>query len=264
MIRTYRQLLVANFAQAAQYRVQFVLWMLFSVIRPTIFLAAWVAVANAAGGSVGGFTATDFAAYYIALTLVSQLTMAWNSHEFEFEIRQGRLSPKLLRPLHPLHYAIVENIVFKATTFPPLLLILAVLALTFNVRFDTQPWQLMLFVPCVVLGAALYFMVNWLTASAAFWLQRVQTVNTLVMRTAFIFSGQIAPIALMPVALQAVCYVLPFYYTLGAPAELLRGGVTVERALTLMAIQVVWLAVATFLFTIVWRAGLRQFSAVGA
>lgn len=264
MIRAYRQLLIAQFQQAAQYRIQFLLWMLFSVIRPTIFLAAWVAVANAQGGSVGGYSVTGFAAYYIALTLVSQLTMAWDSHEFEYEIRQGRLAPKLLRPLHPLHYAIVNNIVFKTTTFPALAAILFILAITFGVRFDTQWWQLVLFVPCVALGAALAFMVNWLTASAAFWLQRVETVNTLVQRTSFIFAGQIAPIALMPVALQAVCYVLPFYYTLGAPAELLHGGVTVERALTLIAVQIAWLAITTVLFQIVWRAGLRQFSAVGA
>ena len=45
MIRIYRQLFTAQFQAAAQYRIQFLLWMLFSVIRPTIFMAAWVAVA---------------------------------------------------------------------------------------------------------------------------------------------------------------------------------------------------------------------------
>jgi len=44
VIRTYRALLVAQIQAASQYRVQSILWMLFSVIRPVIFLAAWVAV----------------------------------------------------------------------------------------------------------------------------------------------------------------------------------------------------------------------------
>ena len=35
--------------------------------------------------------------------------MSWDAYDFEFEVRQGKLSPKLLRPLHPLHYAIVEQ-----------------------------------------------------------------------------------------------------------------------------------------------------------
>ena len=264
MIRTYRQLLTANFQQAAQYRIQFVLWMLFSVIRPTIFLAAWVAVAAAQGGSVAGYGVSDFAGYYVALTLVSHLTTAWNSFEFEFEIRQGRLAPKLLRPLHPLHYAVVENLIFKLTTILPLALILGLLAITFQVRFETQWWHLVLFIPSIVLAATLSFMLGWVIASSAFWLQRVHTVNTLLQRTSFIFAGQIAPIALMPAALQTVCYALPFYYILGAPTEILRGGVTLERALVLMAAQAGWLVVTWLAFQVVWRAGLRQFSAVGA
>jgi len=56
MIRTYRALFVAQLQSASQYRVQSVLWMLLEVVRPVIFLAAWVAVANAQGGRVGRTT----------------------------------------------------------------------------------------------------------------------------------------------------------------------------------------------------------------
>ncbi|HEV8229493.1 MAG TPA: ABC-2 family transporter protein [Candidatus Limnocylindria bacterium] len=264
MIRIYRQLLTANFQQSVQYRIQFVLWMLFSVIRPTIFLAAWVAVAAAQGGSVSGYTAGDFAGYYIALTLVSHLTAAWNSFEFEYEVRQGRLSPKLLRPLHPLHYAAVESWVFKLSTLPPLAVVLLLLALTFNVHFQTEWWQLALFVPSIVLAWMLNFMIGWIAATSVFWLQRIQTVNTLLQRTSFIFAGQIAPLALMPLPLQIVSYALPFAYVLAIPSEILRGGVPLDRALLYLVGQVVWLGIAWILFQVAWRAGLREYSAVGA
>src|SRR5207244_10633352 len=137
------------FQQMAQYRIQSLLWMLFAIIRPVIFLAAWVAVATSQGGSVSGYTVGDFAAYYVILTFVSQLSMAWNSHEFEWEVNQGRLSAKLLRPLHPVHYSIVDNIVFKATTLPVLAVILIVISIAFGARFQPQPWHVMAFVPGV-------------------------------------------------------------------------------------------------------------------
>lgn len=264
MIRIYRQLLTAQFQAAAQYRIQFVLWMLFSVIRPTIFMAAWVAVANAQGGSVGGYAAADFAAYFVALALVTHLTGAWDFFEFEFEVRQGRLAPKLLRPLHPLHYAIVQAIVFKLTTLPALLAILVLLAVTFHARFEATAVHYLLFVPSVVLGWLLNFMLGWVVACAAFWLNRVHTVSTIMQRISFIFAGQIAPIALMPAALQVVCWALPFAYTLAVPTMILRGDVTAELALVLMAGQAGWLVAAFVVFRLVWRAGLRQFSAVGA
>ena len=63
LVRTYQALLLAGFQQMAQYRIQSLLWMLFAIIRPVIFLAAWVAIATAQGGSVAGYTVGDFAAY---------------------------------------------------------------------------------------------------------------------------------------------------------------------------------------------------------
>jgi ABC-2 type transport system permease protein len=264
VIRAYRQLFVAQIQQAAQYRIQSLLWMLFSIIRPVIFLAAWTAVAAAQGGSVSGYTASDFAAYYIALTVVNHLCIAWNSFEFEFEVRQGRLSPKLLRPLHPLHYSVVENLVFKLTTLVPLCVVLVIVALTFNVRWSGEWWHLVLFLPSIVLAAALSFLVGWIVATSVFWLQRINTINTLFQRTAFIFAGQIAPLALMPTWMQVVSYALPFAYILAVPAEILRGGVTLERGLLYLVGQAVWLGLAWLVFQFAWRAGLREYSAVGA
>lgn len=264
MIRTYRALFVAQIQAAAQYRVQSILWMLFSVMRPVIFLAAWVAVANAQGGQVGAYDARDFAGYYVALALVTNLAFSWNAYDFEFEIRMGRLSPKLLRPLHPIHYAVVENLVWKATTMIPLLVILGIVVLTFDARFRTTPVHLLLFVPSVLLAAALTFLGGWFLATTAFWTTRVHAVSTLWDRAVFIFAGQIAPLALLPGVLKTVSLALPFGYMLGVPTEILRGGVDVPTAIALIAGQAFWVAVFYFAFLRLWRVGVRQYSAVGA
>src|ERR1700704_2250332 len=194
MLRIYRVLFVANFQAATQYRVESVLGLLFAVIRPVVFLAAWSAATNAQGGAIGDFTVGDFAAYYVCLTLVSQLTMAWDAYDFEYEIRQGRLSPKLLRPLHPLHYAVVENIVFKVVTMPALLPALVLIAWSFQARFLTQPWQILVFVPSLLLAVALRFVFGWILAALAFWTTRVHAIMHLYDRVSFIFAGQIAPL----------------------------------------------------------------------
>src|SRR6267378_3005377 len=264
MIRTYRALFVAQIQAAAQYRVQSVLWLLLALVRPVIFLAAWVAVANARGGQVGAYDVRDFAAYYIALTFVLQLIFSWNAYDFEYQIRQGQLSPRLLRPLHPIHYSVPENLVWKATTFIPLLACLAIVALTFDARFRTTPAHLLLFVPSVLLAAALSFLSGWVLATLAFWTTRVHAITTFWDRAAFIFAGQIAPLALLPGPLQTLSLALPFGYILGVPTEILRGGVSVSTALLLMAGQVFWVVVFFVALQRVWSVGVRQYSAVGA
>src|SRR5262249_33304627 len=141
-----------------------------------VFLAAWFAAAEAQGGSVGDMTAADFAGYYVILTLVGQLAMSWDAYDFEYDIRQGRLSSKLLRPLHPLNYSIVSNIVFKVVTLPALVPFLVLMALTFHARFDIQWWNVVLFVPSVLLAAALHFVFGWVVAVCAFWTTRIHSI----------------------------------------------------------------------------------------
>src|SRR4051812_3220666 len=264
LVRVYRALFVAEFAATSQYRVQALLWLLFPIIRPLVFLAAWSAAAATQGGSIGGMTTGDFAAYYVALSLVSQLTMSWDAWDFEFDIRQGRLSPKLLRPLHPLNYAVVSNIVYKVTTLPVLVPALVLMGWSFGAHFETQWWHLVLFVPSVALAAALHFMFGWALAALAFWTTRIHAIMQFYDRVSFLFGGQVAPLTLLPGPLAALGYLLPFGYMLWAPTEILRGATTLEQTLGLIAIEAVWLVFSAVLYVVIWRAGLRQYSAVGA
>lgn len=264
LLRVYRALLLATFQAASQYRVQSLLWVLFAIMRPLIFLAAWSSVATAQGGSVSGMTIPDFVAYYLAVSLTVYLTMAWNAWEFEQEVRLGRLSPKLLRPLHPLHYAVVDNLVWKVTGLIAIVPGLLLIALSFEAPIASEVWNVLLFVPSVLLAAALRFTVGWVVATLAFWTTRVTAVEHLLERVAFIFAGQIAPLSLLPGPLQAIAYLLPWGYMLGVPADILRGGLSLERALLLMGGQLVWLVLALAGLRLAWRTGLRQYGAVGA
>jgi ABC-2 type transport system permease protein len=265
VIRVYRALFLAEFQAASQYRVQSVLWLLFAIIRPVIFLAAWSAAAATQGGSIENMSIGDFAAYYVALTLVSQLTESWNAYDFENEIRQGKLSPKLLRPLHPLHYSIVENTVFKIFTLPALLPVLVLIAWTWQAHFTTQPWHVLIFVPSVVLAAGLRFMLGWALATLTFWTTRVHGIAHVYDRLMFLFAGQVAPLTLLPPPLDVIGYALPFGYMMWAPAFILQGGpATPQEALGLVGIQVAWLIASWLAYVFFWRLGLRQYSAVGA
>ena len=264
MIGVYRALIVQSFQVMSAYRVSLFLYALFSFIRPIIFLAAWVAVAESQGGQLGSFSRSDLGGYFVIAILVTHLTAAWDFFEFEWEIRRGTLSPKLLRPLHPINYSIVNNIIWKLITSAAVVPVAIAVAITFDARFTTTPAHVALGAISVVLWAAIAFVFGWVFASLAFWTTRVHAVVTVYQRIAFIFAGQIAPLTLLPGPLFAVAMALPFAYMLGVPTEILRGGVDVTTAALMVGGQVVWLAVGIVLYRAVWSAGLREYSAVGA
>ena len=70
--------------------------------------------------------------------------------------------------------------------------------------------------------------------------------------------------ALLPGALSSVAYALPFAAIYNTPSEMLRGRASPESAVVLLGVQVMWLVVGLLGLRVLWRKGVRQYSAVGA
>jgi ABC-2 type transport system permease protein len=77
-------------------------------------------------------------------------------------------------------------------------------------------------------------------------------------------AGQIAPLTLFPHWIQVVADILPFRWMLGFPVELVLGRLTPAQALLGLAAQAVWVVLSLIAIRVVWRAGMRVYSAVGA
>ena len=95
------------------YRGAVAIWVLSTVVQPLVSLVVWRTVAGSEGGSTGGFTANEYAAYFIVVMLVNHMTFIWHMWEFEWRIRSGFFSPILLRPIHPIHHDISEYLSYK-------------------------------------------------------------------------------------------------------------------------------------------------------
>jgi len=185
-------------------------------------------------------------------------------YEYEYRVRQGTLSPDLLRPVHPIHSDIADNLTSKLITLPGMLVIAVSLGFIFRPALHTVLWAIAAFIPVVLLAFAVRFVIEWTLALAAFWTIRTSALNQMYFMAMLFFSGQIAPLELLPHPLRVIAFVLPFRWTIGFPTELLLGRLTPTQTLTGMGMQAAWLAAGLVLMRVVWRAGLKVYSAVGA
>ena len=110
LLRLYAQQFKTTFATMVQYRASLFIWMISQVLEPLVYLIVWSTVSRDSGGSVGGYTPQDFAGYFLALMLVNQVTYTWIMWEYEYRVRQGLLSVALLKPVHPIHSDISDNL----------------------------------------------------------------------------------------------------------------------------------------------------------
>src|SRR5919202_391841 len=137
-IRRYAALMRAAWLVDLQYRAAIGIWLLWGVMEPTIALGIWWS--TAAAGPVEGYGRDDFARYLFGVTLVNQLTLAWDAYYIDRWIREGEMNFRLVRPIAPVHEAIADNLAYKARTASIVLVVwLAAAAAWPAVRAPAEP-----------------------------------------------------------------------------------------------------------------------------
>lgn len=259
----YRRQLASSVAVNLAYRGAVGIWVFTTVIQPLVFIVVWRTVAG--GESAGGYTADQFVAYFLVMMVVDHLTFIWHMWEFEWRIRTGAFSPLLLRPVHPIHHDICENLSYKLVGLAGVLPAAVVLAVIFTADFSgTSLASVAAFVPALVLAMALRFLVEWSLALAAFWLTKVTAINAMFFALFSFFGGQFAPLSVLPGWMQTVAVWTPFPWSLAFPVEVLLGRRTGSEVWLGYLAQAAWIGVALLVLSIVWRRATRRYSAVGA
>lgn len=264
LLQVYKAQFKVTIAEQFQYRGALLIWMLGLILEPVIYLSIWAAVARSQGGSVDSFTASDFAAYYLVAMLVDHATFTWLMWEMEYWIRQGNLSPLLVRPIHPIHRQIANNLTFKLLNLAVIVPVMIALSLIFHPNFTITATTALLFIPALLLAMTLRFAMEFTVASLSFWLTRLTSVAQLYMILFIFLAGFAAPIQLLPGPIQTVAAWLPFYRMLGFPVDVLLGRLTHQQLVTGFVAQIAWVAITLTLLNVTWARGVRKYSAVGA
>jgi len=246
-----------------QYRLSNYFYMIGMVAEPVIYLVVWSTVANSQGGSVGGYTAGAFTAYYIVWTLVRNMNIVLTPYAWERRIQQGQLSAELLRPIHPLHGDIAFLAGWKVVVIVLWLPLAAILSFIFKPTLNPTIFQVIVFFFAIWGAYLIRTMLLWLLGMIAFWTTRVGAIFQLFFAVELIFSGRLVPMPLMPAWVQQIANYLPFQSTFYFPINALVGQLTPVQLLEGLGFQIFWIALGVLFVNIVWRMGVRQFSSVG-
>jgi ABC-2 type transport system permease protein len=174
----YRALLKAAWATALEYRAQILLWIL-SFLFPLVMMVVWLAVVDEVGPAAG-WDRADFVSYYVGMALVNQLTFAWIVWNWDEDIRTGKLSVKLLKPLDPFHHLLSEQLGWKLFILLFLLPVVAVIAwLSPTISYPLTPGRVAACVLSVVAGFALSMLMGSTFGVLAFWSTQTRNLYSL-------------------------------------------------------------------------------------
>lgn len=264
-VRAFPTLLRVGLSEVVAYRAEFVVWIL-TTNMPFVMLAIWHAVASE--GPVGRFGRGDFVAYYLAAWVIRLLTSTWMVWELSTAIRDGSLSARLLRPLHPLFAFSAEHLAalpMRLLVVSPVMIVLLVSAgrhlAIFNPTF--APQVAAIFVASLAGAWLLIFFTMVFLGSLAFFLESALGVFEMWLALHAILSGYLIPQEFLPRWLAALARRTPFDAMLAFPLETLLGLRDVHVALRDLAVQWTWVAVMAIAGVTVFERGVRRYVAFG-
>ena len=267
-IAEYRRLLarlvVINVVNTVTYRADFVMYMLGTILTPVISLLVWRAAI--ASGAELPITETYLTSYFVVLAVVNMLTSAWLSEFLAAQIRDGRLSIWLARPGSFLYELAANNISEKCFKLVVLLPMVVTFGFIFraNLSISTSPLLWALWLASVLMGAVMFFCLDVIEGSLAFWLDEVSGIVAVRHLLMLVLAGQLVPLALMPGWAQGFLDLQPFRYLLSFPIELVVGSLSRSEIMFGLLVQGAWTVALVLGSRWIWGRGQRAYSAVGA
>jgi ABC-2 type transport system permease protein len=264
-VRALPTLLRIGLAEAVAYRAELLVWIL-STTMPLVNLALWHALAES--GPIGRFGQPDLIGYFLASFVVRQVTSSWVVWEMNMELRSGRFSMRLLRPVHPMLAYAAENLAaLPLRLVVSLPVALVTLAWVGSARFSGDP-VVWLCVAASIFGAwLLMFLTMSILGTLGFFLESSTSLVYVWQAFFFAASGYLFPteiLALKAPGAAGLIKALPFYYQNGFPIELVLGHHDRMAALRGLAIEYTWVMGLAVVLAWVWRLGIRRWNAYGA
>jgi viologen exporter family transport system permease protein len=260
-LRALPTLLRIGLSEAVAYRAEMFVWVL-STTMPLIMMALWTAVAREA--PVGAYGSQDFVRYFLAAFVVRQMTGAWAAWMINYEVRQGTLAMRLLRPISPLWGYAAENI----GAMPMRLFVVVPVAsfAVYTVGWRSVPetaWGWAFFLVSLFGGWLITFLVNVAIGTLSLYMESSTKLMDVWLALFFVCSGYLYPVDLFPPVWRTIIDWLPFRYQIGLPVELMTNAHGFGEALGLLGRQWLWVGLMLVISLGLWNRGLKRFAAFG-
>jgi len=250
------------FQDGIAYRASGLIWVTVDVATAVTMPLVWARASRT--GPIGGFTSSDFILYYLCMLFLGSFVTSHIMWELAMEIKEGQFSTMLLRPMSFYQLNFFRNLSWRfirPVLFAPFFILLLYAYRGFLVHATIHlGWQ---FWASLVLGHLVSFAFVMMMAMLALFTQEVTSIFELYYIPMLFLSGQLFPIAMLPVWASKLARLFPFYFTTGAPTEILIGRVSGSAVYSALGMQVLWIAICYLLSRVLWAKGLKHYTGVG-
>jgi len=246
------------------YRASFVMWRVRNIIQLLTIYFLWSAVIPP-GKNLLGYTQPLMLTYILGTSLMDSIVLSSRTYAVGNEINSGNLMNFLLRPVNYFSYWFARdlgdklmNICFAITE-----LTLIFLFLRPPFFFQTDPFYLLFFIFSTALSLLMYFFINFLLGLIGFWSPEIWAPRFIFITILGFFAGSLFPLDILPRTIYEILKFLPFTYLMYFPIKIYLGHLSIFEILSGLSISAFWVFAIYFIVKLIWRKGIRSYTAYG-
>jgi len=265
-IQKYWKLFDIGIQNTFVYRWNFLLRTVFGIVPLVGSIFLWRAIFESKGAAINGYEYSSMIFYFmITVFLDNLITPTEDEWQIAAEIRDGRISAFLIKPLNYLGYRISLYLSYRLLYISVVFLPILVLGWIFRgfLQFPQHGITWLAFAVSTALAAALQFLIAYSLAMIAFWVLEISTIVFILYSFEYFLSGHIFPLDIMPKWLAGFLHWSPFTYELFFPAQILMEREQGAQLVSGLLIQTGWVAVTFLIATILYSRGVQKYQAVG-
>ncbi len=245
-----------------------VVFFIMSIFVPGIICLYWLVALRDNPDLAKVFTPTKVVTYYITIIVLNSLLVTHRKEWImEYDIQNGGLSAHLLRPYS--YYW--QNLIISELPYRLLQAFYGIIVIAVVVICFPQIYVLSLHtgtLPLAVLSGIMGFFIcanlEMILGIMTFWFYDMRLLYNAYDVFSIILTGINMPLYLYPHFFEQIAHLTPFPSIIYIPTLILTEQATRGSVPTLLVQQVVWLVLTTTIYKIVWKMGIKQFTASGS
>ena len=214
---------------------------------------------------VFGYSQSMILTYVLLGNIVGTFVLGTTTMDIGGVINQGNLSNFLIRPINFFRYYLARDIGDKLLNlvFAVVEIALLVFLLRPPVFLQSNIWYILLSVVAIGVAAFLYFFFSLLLGFFGFWSADVWAPRFLSFVIMEFFAGGLFPLDILPQPLFHFARSLPFFYFIYFPIKVYLGQLSLTSVMQGLVTGLVWVGGLWYIARLVWKKGLRVYTAEG-
>jgi ABC-2 type transport system permease protein len=268
-VRKYSKILRASLVERMAYRADFLLGTVLRFLPMLTTILLWQAVYAGAGDDsalAAKFTLQQMISYLL-LVHISRMfsSMPGLANGVARDIRDGNLKKYLLQPIEMIPFLVAYRIAHKVAYIVMSALPYALLFFLCRDYLPSWPdWPTFAgYVVALVLGFLIGFFFEASIGMIGFWFLEVTSFLYVINTLSFFVSGHMFPLDLMPAPWDTILKALPFSYLAYFPAAVFVGKIQGQELVWGLLTEAAWALGFMVLAQVLYRRGLRYYSAYG-